>query len=283
MVHPRKEETTERGTQMEIALEGLRDGTYMSIDHAVKALGVSRTTLRRRVKGGKTRKEAREPAQLLTQQEEKALADWITSATAAGHPITHRYIKDMAQGIRESRADVQPEYLRPIGKNWMGAFLQRHSHLKTKLARAIEAARMKEVTREQVINFNNEFRKIIQEKNIKLENIYNCDETGIINPLIQANNRKFYRHLSRYKRCHRHFSQTSLYCTTWSSRMGYCHRMYFCCRRQNFPLYHLQRQKCCVQLATKRSTGGMAICSECIRVDKQPPWYALDSSFRYSD
>ena len=114
----------------------------------MKALGVVRITLRRRVNGGKTRKEAREPTQLLTQQEEKALVDWITSATAAEHPITHRSIKEMAQGIRESRADIQPEYLRPIGKNWMGAFLQRHFHLKTKLARMIEAARIKEVTRE---------------------------------------------------------------------------------------------------------------------------------------
>jgi hypothetical protein len=76
----------------------------------------------------------------------------------------------------------------------MGAFLQRHSHLKTKLARTIEAACMKEVTREQVINFNNEFRKVIREKNINLENI--CDETGIIASLIEPNNREFYRHLA---------------------------------------------------------------------------------------
>ena len=184
MVWPHKQKITERETQVQIALQGLRDGIYMSIDHAVKALGVSRTTLRRRMKGGKSRKEGKEPVQLLTQQEEKALADWITSATAAGHPITHRYIKKMAQGIRESRRDVDAEYLRPIGKNWMGAFFQRHSHLKTKLARVIEAARIKEVTREQVINFNDEFRKVIKEKNISLENIYNCDETGIITFLI---------------------------------------------------------------------------------------------------
>ena len=66
----------------------------------------------------------------------------------------------------------------------------------------IEAARIKEVTREQVVNFNNEFRKVIQEKNIKLENIYNCDETGIIASLIEANNREFYRHLPRHQCCH---------------------------------------------------------------------------------
>jgi len=65
---------------MNVAVEGVQNGTYRSIDHAVKALGVSRTTLRRRLKGGKTRKEAREPTQLLTVQEEKALADWIINA-----------------------------------------------------------------------------------------------------------------------------------------------------------------------------------------------------------
>jgi hypothetical protein len=123
--------------------------------------------------------------------------DWISSATSAGHPITHRYIKEMAQGIRESRGDVQPEYLRPIGKNWMGTFLQRHSHLKTKLAKAIEFACIKEVTSEQIITFNHEFRKVIREKKISLQNIYNCDETGITMSLLEANNRQFNRHLSR--------------------------------------------------------------------------------------
>jgi len=55
--------------------------------------------------------------QSLSQQEKRALADWITSATVAGHPITHRYINEMAQRIRESRGDIEPEYLCPLGKN----------------------------------------------------------------------------------------------------------------------------------------------------------------------
>jgi len=134
---------------MQVALDGLRDGTYTSIRLAATALGVSRASLHRRVNGGKSRKEAREPTQLLSQQEEKALADWITSATAAGHPITHRYIKEMAQGIRESRTDIESEYLHPLEKNWVGAFLQCYSHLKTKLSKAIEAVHIKNVIQEQ--------------------------------------------------------------------------------------------------------------------------------------
>jgi hypothetical protein len=154
------------------------------------------------VKGGKTKQEAREPSQLLSYQEEKALVDWVTRSTMSVHSITPHYMKEMAQGIRESHVGVQPECLYPIGKNWTGVFLRRHPHLKIKLAKAIEAARVKEVTREQVVNFNNEFQKVIREKNIILENIYNCDETGItITFLIRANCREFNRHLPWYQ-CH---------------------------------------------------------------------------------
>ena len=41
---------TERERQVQIALAGLRDGTYKSVDQAVAALGVSKTTLHRRAR-----------------------------------------------------------------------------------------------------------------------------------------------------------------------------------------------------------------------------------------
>jgi transcriptional regulator of acetoin/glycerol metabolism len=50
----------ERERQVQIALAGLQNGTYMSIDQAVAALGVPKTTLYRRVKGGKSWSEAQE-------------------------------------------------------------------------------------------------------------------------------------------------------------------------------------------------------------------------------
>ena len=71
MVRRRSENAAERETQIKIVLQGLMDGTYMSIDHAVNSLGVSKTTLIRRSKGGKSRQEDREAFQLLTPQEEK--------------------------------------------------------------------------------------------------------------------------------------------------------------------------------------------------------------------
>jgi Tc5 transposase DNA-binding domain len=178
---PHKKECAEREVQMKITVEGVQDSTYISINRAVKALGVARTTLRRRLKGGKTRKEAREATQLLTAQEEKALADWITNATMSGNPVTHSYIKEVAEGIRTSHTDVANKYLRPIETTWLPGFFRRHPHLQTKLSKAMEMARVKDVTKEQIVNFNQDFHCLIHRKNIKHGNIYNCDKTGNLN------------------------------------------------------------------------------------------------------
>jgi hypothetical protein len=97
MVRRKKGEVVEREKQMQIALAGLRDGTYRNIDHAVAALGVSRTTLHRRVKGGKSRKEAQEWRQVLTKQEEKAPARWISISAATGNHVLHPFIREMAE------------------------------------------------------------------------------------------------------------------------------------------------------------------------------------------
>jgi hypothetical protein len=51
------------------------------------------------MRGVKTQQEAREPQQLLTCQEEKALAEWISRSTATGNPIPYPYIKEMAEEI----------------------------------------------------------------------------------------------------------------------------------------------------------------------------------------
>ena len=80
-----KAEAAEKAIQKGIA--GVKDGTYRSIDQAVKELGVSKATLHRWLKGGKSRNEAKEAAQQLITEEEKALASWISTSIATGNPV----------------------------------------------------------------------------------------------------------------------------------------------------------------------------------------------------
>ena len=158
MGHKRKPETRARDALNAIAIEGIKNGTYTGPKHAAVELGVSASTLKKRLRGRKSRAEVREAQQQLTHQEEKALVDWISQATAMGNPVPHQYIKEMAEEIRKSRKGETEEFLHPLGTSWMEASLGRHPQLKTTLSKAIEVSRVRDVTQEQVRNFNKEFR-----------------------------------------------------------------------------------------------------------------------------
>ena len=79
---PASVKAAEGERNIQLALAGLKDGTYSSIGDAHKELGVATSTLDRRVKGGKSRAQGKENQQLLTMPEEEALAAWISRATA---------------------------------------------------------------------------------------------------------------------------------------------------------------------------------------------------------
>ena len=84
---------------MQRAIIGVNDGMYRSSHHAAKELGVSKATLHRWLNGGKSRSEAQEANQLLTPQEEKALAIWINTSTATGNPVQYEFIRAMAEKL----------------------------------------------------------------------------------------------------------------------------------------------------------------------------------------
>jgi Tc5 transposase DNA-binding domain len=201
MVRRFNEKAAEREEAMQMALAGVKNGTYATAYQAAKALGVSTSSLDRRLKGGLSRREAKEKQQLLTTKEEEALANWISTSTSTGNPVQHSFIREMAQKLRTYRVNQEGQFLPPIGDSWVPQFLSRHRHLQTKMSHAIETARVKEVTKEQVLHFNEELRRIIQEHNIKLENAYNTDETGYIY-LYFTNCRVFNRNNTKVKCCY---------------------------------------------------------------------------------
>lgn len=117
MTRRKNGKVSEREQQVQIALAGLRDGTYMIIDQAVTALGVSKTTLHRRMKGGKSCTEAQEWQGALTRQEEKALAKWISTSSATGNPVQHPFIREMAEELRKTCVSSNSEFTPPFGPN----------------------------------------------------------------------------------------------------------------------------------------------------------------------
>jgi DDE superfamily endonuclease/Tc5 transposase DNA-binding domain len=184
MVRRRSENAAKREALIQEALTGLTDGVYTSAYQAAKALGLNPKTLRNRVAGGRSVQEAKETCQLLSEGEEKALARWITRLTATGYPPRHDLLREMAEEIRKQRlakindSSIENVYYPPLGKEWVQRFLQRHPRLQTVFGITIEAARIKSASREALDHWFSEFFRVIQEKNIRLEDIYNMDETG---------------------------------------------------------------------------------------------------------
>ena len=140
-----------------------------------------------RIDGGKSTAESREPQQILTIPEENALAECITRLAIVGHPPKHTFIRELAEEIRSNRlSQNEPRKMDfSIGDSWVQRFIHRHPELGTACSHTIEAARIKDVTREDLDRWFVEFEKTIKEKNIRIEDMYNMDETGFAIGVVQ--------------------------------------------------------------------------------------------------
>ena len=91
--------------------------------------------------------------------------------TATGNPVSHDYIREMAQEIQNNRTeclegtDGLVQYNPPIGKLWPQRFLHRHPDLATAISRTIESSRLKETSHEVIEDWFNVSRK--PSRNIK--------------------------------------------------------------------------------------------------------------------
>lgn len=77
----------EKAENLAKALAGIQDGTYANMHQAAQATGASVATISRRLRGGKTRREANAHRQNLSVAEEAALVTWIERLSSTGHPV----------------------------------------------------------------------------------------------------------------------------------------------------------------------------------------------------
>src|SRR5271169_959603 len=87
MAHLRSEKAADNEARIQLSMTALSRKEFPNVSQAAKHFKVSPATLGRRLNGGKSTAESREPVQLLAISEEKALAGCITRLTASGFPI----------------------------------------------------------------------------------------------------------------------------------------------------------------------------------------------------
>src|ERR1700737_3681874 len=152
MTRRRSEKAARTNALVDEAIDGIKTKRFKSAYEAAKTLDISVTTLARRMAGGKNIAESREDQQKLTIAEEQAIAEQVSQLSETGFPVTHPWLREMAEKLRERHTD-DSQFLTPLGQQWSTRFLQRHPNLKTVMGRAIEAARLKEATTDAMTHF----------------------------------------------------------------------------------------------------------------------------------
>jgi hypothetical protein len=113
-------------------------------------------------------------------------------ADSTGYPPRHKTLLEMAEEIRKRRVreinDQLGTYVEytPIEKDFIPRFLRRHSELSCVITRKIDASRVKEATPEAISKFFDELKRVVEEYDITIENIYNMDESGFAIGEIEA-------------------------------------------------------------------------------------------------
>lgn len=184
MGYKRKSTHTYQEEDIEKAIISLANHEFRSAQAAAAHFQIPCSTLKARMAGRKSRAQANEVAQLLSNAEEKTLARWITRLTSTGFPATPALVVEMAEQIRVGRVklaspqNIEPTILPPIGHEWLYRFLNRYPTLKGTYSQQLETLRHQEATFEKISRWFNVFRSRFNEQSYELQNVYNMDETG---------------------------------------------------------------------------------------------------------
>ena len=161
-------------TRLQQAILDYQSRRYPTIRAAAAANDVNRMTLSRRLQGGTSRAIARETQQLLSNQQEQMLVQWILDLEAQGHPPSFTQIRDLVVIIR----GTYTEHL-SIGQNWISRFIRRHPEIHSKVGKKIHGLRLQSTTPESLTLWFKHFNAIREQYHVSWDNVYNMDETGI--------------------------------------------------------------------------------------------------------
>jgi hypothetical protein len=89
MVRQKSQKAQELDIQVTKAISGVQCGKYKLPYAAVKALGLSPTTVLRHFQGRSTRTQARAQQQILSLMQEKTVLKWIKELTISGYAPSH--------------------------------------------------------------------------------------------------------------------------------------------------------------------------------------------------
>jgi hypothetical protein len=92
--------------------------------------------------GRRSQEEQAQRQQYLSQEEEKALVQFLLLMSNLGHPVRIKFICFLACSVARQRS-TKTQPIKPPGKNWPKAFAERHPELQARKVKSIDWKRHK--------------------------------------------------------------------------------------------------------------------------------------------
>jgi hypothetical protein len=170
----------EKKGEYEEALRQEKSTDEPSIRSVARRFNISYSALQRRISGGLSAEARPGKPPHFNKSEEEQLLSWIFEMSNRGFAISRRRTIEMAQGM----IDVKTKRLRKprihITHQWWNHFKKRHPNLVKRRTDELQRVRGDALVAKRIKHFFQTYVKVIEEKNIPPEKIYNCDEVGII-------------------------------------------------------------------------------------------------------
>lgn len=155
---------------------------HLSYAAREKLTGVPAKTLWRRDHGGRTRQERAVERQYLTPCEEKALVPFVLRYAYFGYPLPVKALRFLAAIIKSRRNSnsntlSSDDQVKPPGPKWPQGFYKRHPEVKARRVKPLDWARHDHNIHGKIVHWFDIMEK--EMRNVRPENIYNMDETGV--------------------------------------------------------------------------------------------------------
>ncbi|CAH2003007.1 unnamed protein product [Acanthoscelides obtectus] len=118
---------------------------------------------------------------VFTQDQEVELVVYLKDMQKRLFGLTLKELRKLAYQLAVRNGCEHPfnKHTEMAGEDWVHSFMRRHSELSLRKPEATSGARAMGFNRVAVAQFFTLLNKVIIEKKITCERIYNCDETGI--------------------------------------------------------------------------------------------------------
>ncbi|KAJ3464857.1 hypothetical protein MRS44_009643 [Fusarium solani] len=163
-----------------LALQALQTNPKLRIRRAASIYNVCPKKLGRRQKGMQSRRDWIPKSRKLSDLEEQIIIQFILDLDSRGFPPRLRGVEEMANRLLADRDSL------PVGKRWASNFIKRHPDLKTRFFRKYDYQRAKCEDPTIIRNWFTLVANTIAKYGVRLDDIYNVDETGFMMGIIQS-------------------------------------------------------------------------------------------------